>query len=156
MADDVGLLLDRLALRDLVEAYAHHVDRREPDAAAELFTPDGVLRIFNRGTDEPVRQRAGRADIATAMAGLDRYDVTLHVVANHRVAFDGADAATGEAYCLAHHVRDVERPDGTTGPSDYVMHIRYLDRYARTDEGWRIEERHLQLEFTEERPVSGP
>ena len=36
------------------------------------------------------------------------------------------------------------------------MHIRYLDRYARLDEGWRIAERHLQLEFTEERPVSGP
>lgn len=155
-------LRDRLELRDLVEAYAHHVDRRASQAAGDLFTTDGVLRIFNRGTEAPVRERTGRAEIASAMEGLSRYDVTLHVVANHRVDFDqppvgGAPStARGEAYCLAHHVRDVDRPDGTRGPSDYVMHIRYLDQYARTDEGWRIAVRELQLEFTEDRPVSGP
>lgn len=148
-------LLDREAIRDLVVAYAHHVDRGEPDLTAALFTPDGELRIFERGRAEHVRERIGREAIAEAMAGLRRYDLTLHVVANHRNEIDG-DAAIGETYCLAHHVRDVERPDGSRGPSDYVMHIRYLDRYLRTDEGWRIAQRHLQLEFTEDRPVTGP
>jgi hypothetical protein len=40
--------------------------------------------------------------------------------------------------------------------SDYAMAIRYLDTYERTTDGWRIAQRHLHLEFTEERPVSGP
>jgi uncharacterized protein (TIGR02246 family) len=152
MADlDLRLLADRLALRQLVDDYARAVDQPDGDAAAALFTPDGLLRICERGTPEPVRERQGRAAIATAMSGLGRYDTTLHVVANHYAAIDG-DTASGETYCLAHHVRDVEGQ----GPMDYVMAIRYLDAYRRTDEGWRIERRELQVEFTEDRPVTGP
>ncbi len=154
-SDVVSDLADRLALRGLVDAYALCVDGDDPGSAAELFTPDGELRIFNRGVSDAVRERIGREAIATAMTGLGRYDTTLHVVANHVVELDG-DTATGETYCLAHHVRDVEGPDGVTGPSDYVMAIRYLDRFERTDEGWRIARRHLQVEFTEDRPVTGP
>jgi len=152
---DLGHLLDRLALQDLVAAYARGCDRGEPEATAALFTPDGELRIFERGKVEAVRERLGREAIASAMAGLSRYDATMHVVANHSVELDG-DQATGEVYCLAHHIRDVEGPDGEPVTSDYVMHIRYLDRYRRTDEGWRIAQRHLQLEFTEDLPVTGP
>ena len=33
------------------------------------------------------------------------------------------------------------------------MNIRYLDRYLRLDEGWRISERELQVEWTEVVPV---
>ena len=119
-----------------------------------MFTPDGALRIFERGIEAPVRERLGREAIATAFAGLSRYDVTLHVVANHLVEIDG-DTATGETYCLAHHVRTIGEAE-QAHLSDYLMAIRYLDVYSRTDEGWRIVQRHLQLEFTEERPVSGP
>jgi hypothetical protein len=155
VSDGQAYLLDRLALRDLVEAYAFRVDSDDPASAAELFAPEGALRIFDAGQAEPVRERIGREAIATAMGGLSRYDRTLHVVANQAVEIDG-DTATGHTYCLAHHLRDVEGPDGVTAPFDYVMHIRYLDRYVRLDEGWRIAQRHLQVEFTEDRAVSGP
>lgn len=155
MSDELSYLLDRLALRDLVEGYAFRVDGDDPADAALLFAPDGELRIFHAGQTDPVRERIGREAIATAMTGLSRYDRTLHVVANHAVEIDG-DTATGRSYCLAHHVREVEGPDGVAAPSDYVMHIRYLDRYVRLDEGWRIAQRHLQVEFTEDRPVTGP
>lgn len=154
MADldlDLGLLADRLAIRQLVDDYARAVDQPDGERAAALFVPDGVLRIFERGTPEPVRERVGRSDIATAMNGLTRYDTTMHVVANHYADIDG-DTATGETYCLAHHVRDVEGQ----GPMDYVMAIRYLDAYRRSDEGWRLATRELQVEFTEDRPVTGP
>lgn len=147
-------LADRLEIRTVVDRYARAADRVDGAAAAALFTPDGALRIFERGTEEPVRERIGRDAIATAFAGLSRYDVTLHVVANHLVDLAG-DTATGETYCLAHHVRTVGEGDAAH-LSDYMMAIRYLDSYVRTDEGWRIAQRHLQLEFTEERPVSGP
>ena len=147
-------ILDRLEIRELVDRYARAADRVDGPGAAALFTPDGALRIFERGTEAPVRERLGREAIATAFAGLSRYDVMLHVVANHLAEIDG-DAATGETYCLAHHVRTVGE-GAEAHLSDYVMAIRYLDTYSRTDEGWRIAQRHLQLEFTEERPVSGP
>lgn len=147
-------LADRLAIRELVDLYARAADRVDGVAAAALFTEDGALRIFERGTAEPVRERLGREAIATAFAGLSRYEVTLHVVANHLVELAG-DAATGETYCLAHHVRSIGEGEAAHR-SDHVMAIRYLDTYERTDEGWRIAGRHLQVEFTEERPVSGP
>lgn len=146
---------DRLAIRELVDRYARAADRVDGAAAAALFTPDGALRIFERGGDAAVRERLGREAIATAFAGLSRYDVTLHVVANHLIEFTGEDAATGETYCLAHHVRTIG--EGVEAhPSDHLMAIRYLDQYRRTEEGWRIAQRHLQVEFTEEHPVSGP
>jgi len=152
---DLALLADRLALRGLVDQYALRVDSDDPGSAATLFTPAGELRIFERGKPEPVRERLGREAIATAMSGLGRYDTTLHVVANHVAHIEG-DTATGQTYCLAHHIREVETPDGATAPFDHVMAIRYLDRFERTHEGWRIAQRHLQVEFTEDHPVTGP
>jgi len=149
---DLAELADRLAIRRLVDDYARAADRVDGAAAGACFTPDGVLRICNRGQAEPVRMRTGPDEIAAAFAGLGRYDVTLHVVANHYVDLDG-DAAPGETYCLAHHIHDAD--DGT-GKLDYVMAIRYLDQYRRTEAGWRLAQRELQVEFTEDRPVTGP
>jgi hypothetical protein len=145
---------DLVEIRRLVDTYAFCADRVDNEGAAALFTPDGVLRIFERGTPEPVRERHGRNEIAAAFKGLDRYELTLHVVGNHVVDLDG-DSATGETYCIAHHVRAVESGGGPDGRADYVMHIRYIDEYSRLAEGWRLATRELQVEFTEDRPVSG-
>ena len=152
--DDQREFLDRLEIRTLVDRYARAADRVDGDGAASLFTEQGALRIFHRGIVDPVRERIGREAIATAFTGLSRYDVTLHVVANHLVEIDG-DTAVGETYCLAHHVRSIDEGEAAH-LSDLMMAIRYLDTFVRTVSGWRIAQRHLQLEFTEERPVSGP
>ena len=59
-ADKVG---DRRALRALVNAYAHHVDRREHDAVAALFTEDGRLTVSDgdpeRGDTAPRSDETG-------------------------------------------------------------------------------------------------
>lgn len=148
-------LTDRVEIRRVVDTYARCADRVDNEGAAALFTPDGILRIYERGTSEPVRERVGREEISAAFKGLDRYELTLHVVGNHIVDIDG-DSATGETYCIAHHVRPVESGGGPDGRADYVMHIRYIDDYTRLPEGWRLAKRELQVEFTEDRPVSGP
>ena len=146
---------DRLEIRALVDAYAFSVDHGEHVLTAELFTPDGELRIFERGNPDPVRERIGRVEIASAMEGLSRYEFTIHFVGIHRSEILG-DTATGETYCTANHVRAVDTGGGPDGRANYVMHVRYLDRYTRTIDGWRISQRHLMLEFTEDRPVAGP
>ncbi|MFM8863146.1 MAG: nuclear transport factor 2 family protein [Acidimicrobiia bacterium] len=142
---------DRAALRALVDDYARCADRIDGEGLAALFAPDGVLRICERGSPEPVRQRNGRAEIAAAIAGLSRYEVTMHLVGNHYVDIDGA-SATGETYCRASHIRAIE--GGPVGAREnHVMNIRYLDRFVRLDEGWRIAERELQVEWTETAPI---
>jgi hypothetical protein len=148
---DLDQLADQLELRQIAADYARGVDVPDGELVADLFLPDGVLRIGHRGKAEPFSERVGREAIATAMAGLTRYETTLHVIANQYIDISG-DSATGETYCLAHHIREVEGK----GPMNYVMGIRYLDQYSRTSEGWKIAVRELQVDFTEDRPVTGP
>lgn len=141
---------DRLALRDLVEAYARCADRVDATGLAALFVADGVLRIVPRGASEPARERIGREAIASAIAGLDRYTATFHFVGNHYVDVDG-ETATGEVYCIAHHV------SGEPGTeNDHAMFVRYEDTYRREPDGWRIAERVLRVQWTEDRAVGAP
>lgn len=151
MGIDPGELADRLEIRRIVDDYARCADRIDNEGLASLFAPDGVLRIFERGNPEPVRERVGRGEIAEAIKGLSRYEVTMHLVANHYVVIDG-DSATGETFCRACHIRPVEggAPDAR---ENYVMNIRYLDAYVRRPEGWRIATRELQVEWTEVVPI---
>ena len=147
-----GELSDRLEIRRVVDEYARFADRLDGEGLSGLFAPDGVLRIFERGNPEPVRQRVGRSEIAEAIKGLSRYDVTLHMVGNHYAALDG-DRASVETYCRACHIRPVEGGDADAR-ENYVMNIRYLDEFVRLADGWRIAQRELQVEFTEVIPVS--
>lgn len=113
-----------------------------------MFVDDGVLRIVRTVGDASPTERAGRAEIVTAIAKLDRYDKTFHLVGNHIYDIEG-DVAKGEVYCVAHHVH------GEPGArKDHVMMIRYQDQYIRTADGWRIAQRELHVDWTEERTVT--
>jgi hypothetical protein len=41
-----GDAADRLAIRGLVDAWAHCADRRKPQQQAELFVPDGTVAVY--------------------------------------------------------------------------------------------------------------
>lgn len=144
MADHAA---DKLALRELVETYAHGADRRKPELVAAQFHPEGRLVVQRDPGAEPV-VRTGREQIAAAMKGLERYIATQHLVANQLVAFDG-DRAEGETYCTAHHIYE----DESGVRRDRVMAVRYLDVYVRTDEGWRIETRSLHCDWVQDLPL---
>jgi len=143
---------DRFALRQLVETYAHAADRRLSELSGSLFTDDGLLAIYAPGDDpattEPNRTRRGPQQIAEAMLSLKRYSATTHIVGQQTVEFDPADddRATGETYCLAHHVTETD-----DGPSMYIMSIRYLDDYRRVDAVWRFEVRRLAVDWVDDR-----
>lgn len=142
-------LLDRAALRELVDAYASGADRRDPVGQAAVFAEDGQVRLFTADptVSEPVDTITGRAALAATFSGLvAQYDATTYLNGQSVLAVDG-DTATGETYCLAHHLlhRDGAR-------RLLVMAIRYLDRFARTPDGWRIARRDLVFDWTDERP----
>lgn len=138
---------DRVALRELVDSYAQHVDRRQAASVAALFTADGrlVSRLHQAASEAPIVRR-GRHEIAAALvAGLDRYVATTHVVGGQVVSIDG-DAATGDAVCLAHHVYESHGSRRML-----VMAVRYTDTFARQAEGWGFAERQLHLDWREDR-----
>ena len=153
MTDDVTSreVADRFALRALADQYAWAVDRRDRDGFLEAFHPDGVLVLLDHADPTIVTAtRRGHTELAAITELIARYDKTFHFVGNARYEIDG-DRATGEVYCLAHHLTP-NRHGGT----DYVMLIRYQDTYSRRDGRWGIDERRLITDWTELRTANRP
>ena len=139
-----------VALRLLVDSYARHVDRRDTEAVAGLFSADGrLVAHFHSGPDGSPTVRTGRDEIAAALvAGLARYEATTHVVGGQVVEVDGEDAK-GETVCLAHHLY---RRDGARRL--LVMAVRYDDDFVRQSGIWRFAQRQLRLDWRDDRPVT--
>jgi hypothetical protein len=57
-AEDVA---DRLAIRQLVDAYAHCADRRDAKGQMALFTPDTVFEVFMDSRSAEPRKRCAAA-----------------------------------------------------------------------------------------------
>lgn len=142
---------DRLAIRELIDAYAHCADFRQPEAQADLFAPDARTLVFmgdvTPGTPgEPVQVLTTREQHVEGFAALSQYAATTHFNGQFTIALDG-DRATGEGYCLAHHL--LESEDGRTL---IVMSIRYEDAYTKQDGAWLFAERRLIITWTDTRP----
>ncbi len=142
-----GQMNDRLAIRSLIDAWAHCADRRLPEQQAELFTPDGSITVYAGGSvDEPVQQLHGHTEMTAAFAVLEDFDCTTHFTGQSTIALDH-DTATSETYCLAHHLREENGSRILT-----VMSIRYLDVFGRHDGEWRFTERTLLIDWIDKRP----
>src|SRR5271156_5759484 len=96
---------DRLAIRELVEAYAHCADRRDAKGQMALFAPDAHFVVYMNAKDRtPSQEMHSREALASVFAELNKYDATTHFVGQSTIFTLTSDRATGEAYCLAHHV----------------------------------------------------
>jgi hypothetical protein len=139
---------DRLAIRELFDAYAHCADRRDAKGQMALFTADTSFLVYmERGSDRPTQELAGRESLAPVFDQLNTYQATMHFNGQSTVELDG-DRATGESYCIAHHLYEA---DGQR--TMMVAYIRYLDRFARQPDGaWLFAERKLMVDWTETRP----
>ena len=138
---------DRLALRELFDAYAHCADRRDAKGQKSLFTEDTRFVVYMEGEgSEPTQELTGREALTPAFDDLNRYETTTHFNGHSTIALDG-DRATGESYCLAHHLytEDGER-------KLMVASLRYLDTFVKTDGAWLFAERNLYVDWTETRP----
>jgi len=141
---------DRLAIRELVEAYAHCADRRDARGQMALFTEDTHFLVYMNAKDPtPSQELHSRQELAPVFADLNKYDATTHFVGQSTIFTFTADRATGEAYCLAHHVT----VDGGKRRLK-VASLRYLDTFVKTDGAWLFAERLLYVDWLEERPMS--
>ena len=95
---------DRLALRELFDAYAHCADRRDAEGQKALFTDDTRFAVFMGGEGtEATYVVEGREALTPIFDDLNRYQVTTHFNGQSTVDVDG-DRATGESYTIAHHL----------------------------------------------------
>jgi ketosteroid isomerase-like protein len=141
---------DRLAIRELVEAYAHSADRRDAKGQMALFTEDTHFVVYMNAKDPtPSRELHSREALAPVFAELNKYDATTHFVGQSTIFTLTPDRATGEAYCLAHHVT----VDGGKRRL-MVASLRYLDIFVKINCAWLFSERRLYVDWMEERPLS--
>jgi len=141
---------DRLAIRELVEAYAHCADRRDAKGQMSLFTPDTHFVVFMNAKDPtPSQELHSREALAPVFADLNKYDATTHFVGQSTIFTLTSDRATGEAYCMAHHIT-------VEGGKRRLMlaSLRYLDTFVKLDGAWFFSERILYVDWLEERGLS--
>ena len=145
-----GEAADRLAIRELVEAYAHCADRRDANGQMSLFTADTHFVVFMNAKDsKPTWELRSRNALAPVFADLDKYDATTHFVGQSTIFSLTDDKAIGETYCLAHHVTVAQGKRRLM-----IASLRYLDSFVKQGDGWLFAERQLFVDWTEERAIS--
>ena len=133
-------LLDEVALRRLVMRYCRGVDRRDWALVRSCYHDDAIDehgRMFQGGPD---------AFVAWLPEAMAPWEVTVHGISNSFFAVAG-DSAEGEHYVRAYH---------RTHPpqrKEYIVHGRFLDRYARRDGEWKFLRRSLVFDSGEIRTV---
>ena len=141
---------DRTMIREIIDLYAHHADRREADKQVALFTEDMHVAVYmgKEPDGEPAQDIRGQAELKPGFEALSQYMYTMHFVGQNTLTLDG-DSATGEVYTLAHHVSE---KDGRRVL--LVMAIRYYDTYVKQNGKWLFAERLLLIDWTDERPLN--
>jgi ketosteroid isomerase-like protein len=141
---------DRLAIRELVEDYAHCADRRDAKGQMALFTEDTHFVVYmDAKSPTPSQELHSREALAPVFANLNQYETTTHFVGQSTIFTLTSDRATGEAYCLAHHVTE-------SGGKRHLMlaSLRYNDTFVKLDGTWLFAERLLYVDWVDERALS--
>lgn len=137
---------DRIAIRELVDAYAHCADRRQAEGQMALFTEDTNFEVFmDSSKPEPTYALRGRAALAPIFDALRQYQATTHFNGQSTLRIDGGQAS-GESYCIAHHLT-VNGDQRTL----MVASIRYLDQFVKQNGRWLFSERKLMVDWTDTR-----
>ena len=140
-------LADRIAIRELVDAYAHCADRRDSEGQKSLFTEDAHFVVYMDGQgSHPTQVLDGREALTPVFDDLKHYQATMHFNGQSTVALDG-DRATGESYCIAHHLFT-----DNGARKLMVAWLRYGDTFVKVEDAWLFAERNLYVDWTETRP----
>ena len=139
---DFQAIADRVEIEALRGEYTDAVMMRDYDRVAQLFTPDGALRMPNVPVDlvglEEIRAWGDRVP-----AFVDYLVQTTHP---GMIRLDG-DTASGRAY-----LQELIRLRDGSSQLNYAI---YHDRYQRTADGWRFTERVYEIRYLDHSPLAG-
>src|SRR5580698_1647585 len=132
---------DRLAIRELVEAYAHCADCRDAKGQMALFTADAHFVVYMNAKDpKPSMELHSREALAPVFADLNQYAATMHFLGQTTILSLTRDRGTGETYCMPHHLT-------IKGENRRLMiaALRYMDTLVKMDGVWLFAERKLYV-----------
>jgi hypothetical protein len=122
-----GAAADRLCDPRTCAAYAYCADRRDAKGQLSLFTPDTHFVVYMDAKNlTPSQELHSREALAPVFADLKQYHAAMHFVGRSTISSLTKKHATGQAYCLAHHL---------TVDGDHrrlmIATLRYLDAFAK-------------------------
>ena len=139
------ILIDKDAIRELVQCYSRAVDRKDIALLRDLYTEDAT-DTHGDTYDGPA---SGLCDYIEGSMGHMIYGG--HHACNHMISVEG-DEGNGEVYAICYHI--VPGPDGTQ-VEDFML-VRYIDNYLRCADGkWRFAKRVVTYDVTRRRPFEG-
>ena len=127
-------LSDRFEIQDLIYRYAQLVDGREIDALRTVFTEDAYIDYSAMGG--AVGNLEDTLTFLKASLTADLFPSTQHLNANLQINVDG-DTGIGRVMCF--NPMEMNVPD--SGTHVFMLGLWYVDKYVRTEKGWRIKER---------------
>jgi hypothetical protein len=136
-------LLDRQAIVDVLLYYCRGVDRGHRAALERVYWPDAF--------DDHVHVKLSGPDYVEHVLQATAEMRTAHHLGNILVEFDDDTRARCESYFLGLH----EMAGGDGAPIFLELSGRYLDRFEKRGEKWRIRERTLVYDFQQTHPAQG-
>src|SRR5260370_26051887 len=115
-----------------------------------LFTPDNHFVVYmDAKNPTPSQELHSRDALAPVFADLNKYQATMHFVGQSTISSLAKNNATGQAYCLAHHLT----VDGDQRRL-MIATLRYHDTFAKVHGVWLCAWRLLYVDLLQERTLS--
>lgn len=131
MALSLQEISDRFEIQDLLYHYADIIDFKRFDELRDVFTEDAHIDYSVYGGAVGNREQI----IGFLKKAMTVFPNTQHLNANIQIKIDG-DAANGRVMCFNPQEILVGKKTET-----YMLGLYYVDKYRRTEKGWRISER---------------
>ena len=133
---DAGEVADQLAIQDVLHRHCRGVDRADAGVLKSAYWPDATVAYgrFNGSAHEFCEHLPD---------AIRHYAHTHHSVSNVVIERDG-DQAKVESYVTArHHSAAV----GDAPARDMMYYGRYLDRFERRADRWKIAHRQVVMDW---------
>ena len=152
---EIGQVADRLAISDVLDAYAQAIDTRDHDLLRRVFTDDATLDYSEVGGPDGTAAEV----LAWLRDSLAQVGPGQHVITNRRIVMDSVDDGAVDDGAVDGAVGDTARCNSYLfnplalydGRGDHVLLMlggSYDDRLRRTPDGWRISDRVHHVAWT--------
>jgi hypothetical protein len=133
-------LVDRQAISDVLFRYCRGADRHDRRALISVYWPEAI--------DDHIAFVGNAASFIDFSLDFMPGIRTSHLLSNILVEFDNANSARVESYFRAYH----DLPTATGGREDWILGGRYLDRFEKRADEWRIIHRVVAIDFQQSMP----
>lgn len=137
-------MLEKQKITEVLYRYCRAVDRCDVELLKSVYHPDcrDEHGIFSGSASDFVDM---------VIPFLCSCGPTTHQIANILIDLQG-DVAFVESYCVAFHS---DMPDETGALRDFIIGARYVDRFEKRNNEWRVAHRQCVFDWNQRIPRTG-